>query len=203
MPVMSSSHLTATTLPDALLHDIEQAGYYPALVADVLKAAIGPHSVDAHLVQAETTIDTETVRRHITVLVMSGGRLVIAHADDHTPSLDAPTVVARNVATATTETVPLSAIRGVMLTHVVNSPEKYQPGSLGREVTVTIGWGTVSRVDMLPAACGDPDCAADHGYEGTITADDISIRVSADADGERNLQNALAFAAALSSATGR
>lgn len=200
---MSASDLTTATLPDALLRDIEQAGYYPALVADVLKAAIGHSSVEAHLVHAETTIDTETVRRHITVLVISGGRLVIAHADDHTPSLDTPTVVPRSVATATTETVPLSAVRGVMLTHVVNSPEKYQPGSLGREVTVTIGWGTVSRVDMLPAACGDPDCQADHGYEGTITADDISVRVSADADGERNLQNALAFAAALSSATGR
>lgn len=203
MDGMSASHLTAATLPDALLRDIEQAGYYPALVADVLKAALGQDPVEAHLVHAETTIDTETVRRHITVLVISGTRLVIAHADDHTPSLDTPTVVARSVATATTETVPLSAIRGVMLTHVVNSPEQYTPGSLGREVTVTIGWGTVSRVDLLPAACGDPECAADHGYEGTVTADDISIRVSADADGEQNLQNALAFAAALSAVTGR
>ncbi|GAB3753903.1 DUF5998 family protein [Yimella radicis] len=203
MTLMSASHLTAATLPDALLHDIEQAGYYPALVADVLKAALGTQAVDAHLVHAETTIDTDTVRRHITVLVISGGRLVIAHADDHSPSLDAPTIVARNVATATTETVPLSAIRGVMLTHVINSPEKYAEGSLGREVTVTIGWGTVSRVDLLPAACADPDCVADHGYEGTVTADDISVRVSADADGERNLQNALDFAAALSAVTGR
>lgn len=203
MARMPASHLTAATLPDALLGDIQKAGYYPALVADVLKAAVGAEPVGAHLVHAETTIDEETVRRHITVLVISGGRLVIAHADDHTPSIDTPTIVARSVATATTETVPLSAIRGVMLTHVINSPEKYQAGTLGREVTVTIGWGTVSRVDMLPAACGDPDCGADHGYEGTITADDISIRVSADADGESNLHRALEFAAALSAATGR
>lgn len=199
---MPASNLTAVPLPDALMSDIEQAGYYPALVADVLRAAIGPHDVEAHLVHAETTIDAETVRRHVTVLVISSGRLVIAHADDHAPSLDSPTVVARSVATATTETVPLAAVRGVMLTHVVNSPENYKPGTLGREVTVTIGWGTVSRVDLLPAACGDPDCVADHGYEGTITADDISLRVSADADGERNLQNAFDFAAALSAVTG-
>lgn len=203
MHCMSASHLTTATLPDALLRDIEQAGYYPALVADVLRAAIGQEPVGAHLVHAETTIDEEAVRRHVTVMVISGSRLVIAHADDHTPSLDTPTIVARSVATATTETVPLSAIRGVMLTHVVTSPERYVAGSLGREVTVTIGWGTVSRVDLLPAACADPDCLADHGYEGTVTSDDISIRVSADADGEANLLNALSFAAALSAATGR
>ena len=199
MPVMSSSHLTATTLPDALLHDIEQAGYYPALVADVLKAAIGPHSVDAHLVQAETTIDTETVRRHITVLVMSGGRLVIAHADDH-PDEAATTEV--EAATATTECIPLASVRGVMLTHVVPEPSSYVPGSLGRELTLTVGWGTVSRVDLLPATCGDPQCDADHGYDGTITGDDISLRISADAEGEGSLNQAMSFANALSAVVG-
>ena len=57
------------------------------------------HSVepDAKLAFAVATL---AQRRIGAVLVMSGGRLVIAHADDHTPSLDAPTVVARNVATA-------------------------------------------------------------------------------------------------------
>ncbi|GAB3584619.1 DUF5998 family protein [Calidifontibacter terrae] len=197
----AKSSLTGVTLPDSLLNDIEQAGYYPTLVADVLRAAVGNAPITSHLVHAETTIDTDTVRRHITVLVINGNRLVIAHADDHSPSLDAP-IVDRNVATATTETVPLSAVRGVMLTHVVQSPETYRSGTLGREITVTIGWGTVSRVDLLPAACADPDCEADHGFEGTISADDISLRVSADADGERVLQNALRFAADLSAAIG-
>ena len=90
-----------------------------------------------------------------------------------------------------------------MLTHVVASPATYVPGSLGRELTLTLGWGAVSRVDMVPASCGDPNCEADHGYEGTVTTDDIGLRISADADGEPALAQAMAFARALSEAIGR
>ena len=90
-----------------------------------------------------------------------------------------------------------------MTTHVVPDPVSYVPGSLGREITVTLGWGAVSRVDLLPAVCADPSCDGDHGYDGTVTADDISLRISADADGDAALARAIDFAAALSSAIGR
>jgi hypothetical protein len=90
-----------------------------------------------------------------------------------------------------------------MLTHVVEDPEHYVPGSLGREVTLTLGWGTVSRLDLVPATCGDPDCDADHGYEGTVTGDDIALRVSAAAEGEDALAGALGFARDLSAAIGQ
>ena len=97
----------------------------------------------------------------------------------------------------------LSFVRGVTLTHVVADAETYRPGTLGREVTLTVGWGTVSRVDLLPATCGDPQCDADHGYDGTITGDDISLRISADAEGEGSLNQAMSFANALSAVVGR
>lgn len=185
-------------LPSALTQDIERAGYYPALVADVAESAVAGDEVVSHLVHQETTFDQDTVRRHITVLVLTPARLVIVHADDQVADQDNP----EPVATATSETVPLSAVRGVMLTHVVASPGSYRPGSLGREVTVTLGWGTVSRVDLMPATCGDPACEADHGYEGSITADDIALRVSADADGAPVLDQAMAFSRAVSAAIG-
>jgi Family of unknown function (DUF5998) len=86
---------------------------------------------------------------------------------------------------------------------VVAEPQHYRPGSLGREITLTLGWGAVNRVDLLPATCGDPDCEADHGYEGSISSDDISLRISADAEGEAALQQALAFARELSASIGR
>lgn len=187
------------SLPAEMTQAIEQAGYYPALVADVVAAAVAGDDVLSHLVHQEATFDEDAVRRHITVLVLTAHRLVIAHADDHAADLDN----AEQVATATTETVPLSGVRGVMLTHVVPAPDSYRPGSLGREVTVTLGWGAVSRVDLLPATCGDPTCDGDHGYDGTITSDDISLRVSAEADGEPALTQAMAFAGALSAAIGR
>ena len=75
--------------------------------------------------------------------------------------------------------------------------------SLGREITLTLGWGTVARVDLVPASCADPDCDADHGYEGTVTGDDIALRISAAADGEDALAQALTFARDLSAAIGQ
>ena len=125
----------ADTLPQDISDDIEAAGYYPALVADVVATAVAGQEILAHLVHQEATFDTETVRRHLTVLVLTPGRLVIAHADDR----DAEHVESAPVAMATTETVPLSRLRGVVLSHVMANPENYEPGSLGREVTLTLG----------------------------------------------------------------
>ncbi len=198
MGAMTSAH-HAPALPADLIASIDRAGYFPALVADVVSAALGSERIDNHLVHLETTFDRDVVRRHITVLVLTPSRLLIAHADDHADEPPAP----QEVATATTESIPLSAVKGVMLTHVVEKPESYVPGTLGREVTLTLGWGTVARIDMVPAACSDPDCDADHGYEGTITGDDIALRISAAADGDDKLQRALAFARDLSAAIGQ
>jgi hypothetical protein len=193
---------SAPVLPADLTAAIERAGYYPALVADVVESALGPDSVVAHLVHQETTFDQDAVRRHITVLAMTPTRLVIAHADDHEGGTGLEGEASLPVATATSETVPLTAVRGVMLTHVVSSPDTYVPGSLGREITLTIGWGAVARIDIVPATCGDPDCDADHGFEGTVASDDISLRISADADGDRALTDALSFARSLSGSIG-
>jgi uncharacterized protein DUF5998 len=195
---MTSAH-HAPVLPEDLVLSIERAGYYPALVADVVAAALSGERIDNHLVHLETTFDRDVVRRHITVLVLTPSRLLIAHLDDHADEPPAP----QDVATATTESIPLAAVKGVMLTHVVENPESYVPGSLGREITLTLGWGTVARVDLVPASCSDPDCDADHGYEGTITGDDIALRISAAADGDDKLANALSFARDLSSAIGK
>ncbi len=194
----SRSGAPGSSLPTALVKDVERAGYYPALVHDVVKTALADDEVVSHLVHQETTFDHDSIRRHVTVLVLTTTRLVVVHADDDTQPGSPLTT-----ATATSESVPISGVRAVMLTHVVGDPAAYRPGSLGQELTVTIGWGSVTRVDLIPATCGDPNCDADHGYEGTLTADDISVRVSAMADGEEALRQAVLFARALESATAR
>ena len=195
----SSASAPLAPLPDDLTRAIERAGYYPSLVGDVVRAALAGEDVVSHLVHQETTFDHDIVRRHITVLALTTTRLVIAHADDHTDERPDH----EDTATATTECVPLSAVRGVMLTHVVANPQDYQPGALGREITLTLGWGAVSRLDLVPASCSDPDCEADHGYEGSVSSDDISLRISAEAEGEAALQQALGFARELSASIGR
>ena len=61
----------------------------------------------------------------------------------------------------------------------------------------------LSHLELEPAHCGDETCEADHGYLGTITADDLTLRVSEAADGEDAVRQALSFAGALSDATAR
>ncbi|RIJ77920.1 phosphodiesterase [Nakamurella silvestris] len=187
-----------STLPTTLVQRIEEAGYYPAFVADVLDIAVAGEPVTHHLVHGETTFDEESIRRHLSVLVLTATRLIFVHADDHGGDDDH---LAQSHGVATSEAVPLGTIRTVMLTHVVPSPAQYRPGALGREMTLTIGWGAVSRVDLESAACGDPNCDADHGYTGTMTGDDLALRVSADAEGDHALRDAIEFTRALSAAT--
>ena len=69
------------------------------------------------------------------------------------------------------------------------------------EAVMTIGWGGVSRVDLEPAGCSDPECDADHGYTGVLASDDFSLRVSAAADGADAVAGLLSFAESLSART--
>lgn len=199
MPDARTDPATTHDLPPALRSDLERAGYFPDLVIDVLDVAVAGEPVIAHLVHAETTFDSDAVRRHITALVLTATRLVVAHADDHAP--EEPDGPPQPYVTAATEAVPLSAVRSVVVNHVVPQPQEYVRGAGSRDLTLTIGWGAVSRLDLEPAACGDPDCEADHGYTGTASADDIALRVASDADGDVAVHEALAFARALSAAT--
>jgi len=189
----------ASALPQRLRAEVERAGYYPALVCDVVATAVAGEEVLAHLVHPETTFDSTAVRRHVTVLVVTPTRLLAAHADDHGPDSGAPSPTV--YASASSEAVPLHRVGSVVLTHVVTEPDRHRAGDPPRELTLTIGWGAVQRVDLEPAGCSDPDCDADHGYTGTVNADDISLRVSTDAEGVDAVRGALEFARVLSSVT--
>ncbi len=184
-------------LPHDLRLQVEHAGYYPALVCDVLDVALAGEEVRSSLVYPETTFDRDEVRRHVTVLVLTPTRLVVAHADDHEPDTLSP----EPYASASTEAVALRQVRSVVLTHAVTRPEEHRSGTTPRELTLTIGWGSLNRIDLEPAGCSDPDCEADHGYTGTAALEDITLRVSADAEGSDAVRAAVSFARAVSAAT--
>src|SRR5919112_2461927 len=189
----------SSKLPRSLVEDVERAGYYPALVNDALEVAVAGEEVRSFLVHQETTFDRVEVRRHVTVLALTPTRLVVAHADDHDPDAVSP----EPYASASTEAVPIGRVSSVVLSHVVTRPERHRAGATPRELTLTIGWGSLTRVDLEPASCADPDCEADHGYTGTLATDDITVRLSAEAEGEGAVRAAAAFARALSAATAR
>ncbi|MGQ7352863.1 DUF5998 family protein [Quadrisphaera oryzae] len=187
----------AERLPRDLVAELEQTGYYPQLLADVvLQSLAGEPLVDA-LVHLETTFDADAVRRHVTVLALTATRLVTAHVDDHDP----PETGGAPVAVASSESVPLHDVRSVVVGHRVTAPERHRSGAAPQELTLTVAWGTLSRLDVEPATCGDPECDADHGYTGTMTADDVSLRISADAEGEAAVLAARRFARSLTRAT--
>lgn len=180
---------------------IEKSGYYPDVVADGVNAAVAGEHVTAYLVHHEPTIDRDEVRRHVTVVVLTPSRLIVAHTDEHAPDdlLPAP------YTSTSTEAVMLSNIRSVVVNRMVANPASYAgkpvPPPGANEVVLTIGWGGLGRLDLEPAGCSDPQCDADHGYTGVVASDDFSIRVSAAADGNDAVTHVLAFADALSAAT--
>lgn len=177
--------------------DIERSGYYPTLVSDALETALAGEPLVAYVVHHEATFDRDELRRHVTVLVLTPTRLIVGHTDEHPPDDTSP----EPYASASTEAVRLERVDSVVVTRVVANPERHRTGGPMKEVVLTIGWGAVNRIDLEPAGCSDPECDADHGYTGTSSNDDLSVRVSEAADGADVVSQALAFASSLSEAT--
>jgi hypothetical protein len=184
---------------DGLRTAIERSGYYPGLVSDAVCSVLGSEPIVSYVVVHDAMFDPGMeVRRHITVLVLTGSRLIYSHTDEHPPAEPD----GRPQAETSTEAVKFSRISSVALTRVVPDPASYVPGvTMPTEVLLTIGWNVLSHVELEPAHCGDENCDADHGYTGTITADDLALRVSEAADGEEGVRQVLSFARALSEAT--
>lgn len=176
---------------------IQQAGFYPNLVEDTLETALAGEPVESYIVHHEPHFDRDELRRHVSVLVLTPTRLVVGHSDEY-PSDDTH---AAPYATTSTEAVPLARVSSVVVSRTVPTPASHQVGDRPLDVVLTVGWGAMSRLDLEPATCGDPDCEADHGYTGTVTSDDFTLRVSEAGDGMGRVDDMLAFARALSAAT--
>ncbi|GAB3765531.1 hypothetical protein FB382_002089 [Nocardioides ginsengisegetis] len=174
---------------------IDRTGYYPEVVADGVEAAVGGEQVVSFYVHHEPTFERDEVRRHLSVVVLTPTRLVLAHTDEHTGD----DLLPEPYTSTSTEAVRLSAVKSVVVTRMIANPTSGpQPAA---EAVMTIGWGGVSRIDLEPAACNDPECDADHGYTGVLASDDFSLRVSAAADGKDAVAGLLSFAESLSART--
>ena len=174
---------------------IDRTGYYPEVVADSVDGAVAGEAVRAFFVHHEPTFEHDEVRRHLSVVVLTPTRLILAHTDEHAGD----DLLPEPYTSTSTEAIALSAVKSVVVTRMVTS--RATGPSKPAEAMLTIGWGAVNRVDLEPAGCQDPECDADHGYTGSVTADDFSIRVSAAAEGADGVERLLAFAESLSSRT--
>jgi hypothetical protein len=195
---MSETKATGSALQAA----IERSGYYPGLVYDAVASAVGTELVVSFVVIHDAHFDPGMeVRRHATVMALTPTRLVYSHTDEYPADENDPE--SRPQAETSTEAVRHTRISSVALTRVFSDPDKYKPGSMPSEAVLTIGWNVLSHIEIEPAHCGDENCDADHGYSGTLTADDLTVRVSVAADGEEAVQQVIDFAQALTEATSR
>lgn len=176
--------------------EIAASGYYPELVADSMATALAGEEPVSYVIQHEATFDRDELRRHISLLLLTATRLVVLHIDDFPPDETCPVPYA----SANSEAVRLTDVSSVVVNRMVGNPAHHKPGGPVREVMLTIGWGAVSRIDLEPASCGDPECTADHGFSGTSSNDDFSLRVSEAGDGSAAVGQTLEFASALSAA---
>lgn len=185
----------------ALRQAIDLCGYYPDVVAEAIDGALAGEPVRSFVIHHEPTFDRDEVRRHLTVLALTPTRLVLGHTDEHPPDELLP----EPYASTSTEAVPLSNVSLVAVNRMVTNPAAGANGTAARpgpnEAVLTVGWGGVGRLDLEPASCGDPECEGDHGYTGTLSTDDFSLRMSAAADGHDAVSQLLEFARALSAAT--
>jgi Family of unknown function (DUF5998) len=191
--------VTSSDRTGDLVVAIEKTGYYPQVVSAGVRAAVAGEEVASYLVHHEPTIDRDEVRRHITVVVLTGTRLILCHTDEHAPD----DLLPEPYTSTSTEAIRLTSVRSVVVNRMVANPETIGDGSepIPTEAVLTIGWGGVSRIDLEPAACADPECDADHGYTGVLASDDFSLRVSSAADGQGAVDGLLEFAESLSART--
>ena len=182
-----------SSLPDEVRRSIIGCGFFPDLVSESIELALGEEAVRTHLVHHEATFMAEEVHRHLSLMVVTPTRLIVGHTDE---SNDNPAGLLQAI--TSTESVPLRNINSVTVTRVLAEPEK----GAGRvvETWLTIGWGTLRRLELEPAHCADPTCEADHGFSGTQVSDDITVRMSPAADGEESVRRLVEFGSALQQA---
>src|SRR5687767_4233145 len=97
---------------------IHRAGYYPDVVADGVSGAVAGEDVVSFYVHHEPTFDRDEIRRHLTVVVLTPTRLVVAHTDEHV----ADDLIPEPYTSTSTEAIALSSVRSVVVTRMVTNP---------------------------------------------------------------------------------
>lgn len=194
---------SSTTQAEALQEAIAASGYFPVLIGDAVSRGVAGEQIEAFCLHLEPTFTHDEIHRHLTVLVLTPSRLVLVHTDEAPLPPEQQAGESGQQAILSTESVSLAGITAVALTRVVARPASWRPGGDGvTEAWLNVGWGTMRRIELEPATCEDPQCTADHGFTGTVGAEDLTLRASVAADGEEQIRRLVSFAEALQRATG-
>ena len=181
----------------ALREAIDRTGYYPEVVSDGVDGAVDGREVDAFYVHHEPTIERDEVRRHVTVVVLTPSRLILAHTDEHAGDDLLPQPY---TSTSTEAISALRSVKSVVVTRMVANPTL---GGAARchEAVLTIGWGGVRPPRPGAGRLRRPAVRGRPRLPGVLAADDFSLRVSAAAEGPDAVNSLLEFAQHLSALT--
>ncbi len=197
---MSDAYAGRMAIPHELVSDLQAAGYYPQLAGTMLVESLFDEEIRSHFVHIDTHVDLDSIHRHVTAFAITPTRLLIAHVDDD----PAPRPLGQPPrAMTSSEAIELVDIRTVLIGRTYERPAQFEPGQAPVEVSLTLGWGSTTRIDTFPEACTDPQCDADHGYGGSLLSEDLTLRVSAQAEGPEAVARAQAFAVELRRASFR
>lgn len=178
-------------LPQRLIADIQDAGYYPQIAATAIAEALLDEPVLDHLVYTDTHMDLDTIHRLVSVFVLTPTRLVLARVDDE-PHPEPGWNEQR--ALCSTEEVELDKVAAPSIFATYANPADYRPGDSPVEVQLIMSWGARTRLEVFPETCGNPDCDADHGYSGGTFSEDIALRVASQAEGQAAVDATMEFA---------
>ena len=159
---------------------IERGGFYPKAVQRALRRALGAAEPLATLCQVDTGFDRGTVFRHLTIASLTDRAIVQLHVDE----MDAGS------ATIATAVHRVGDIAGYSTMEVYTDPENATGLS---EMTIALDLKGARHLELEPARCDDPNCMADHGLTGSSFPDDLTFRISAAADGQDALDEAMVF----------
>ena len=81
-------------------------------------AAVAGEEVVSFYVHHEPTFDRDEVRRHLTVVVLTPSRLILAHTDEHAGD----DLLPEPYTSTSTEAIALSSVRSVVVTRMVANP---------------------------------------------------------------------------------
>ena len=118
--------------------------------------------------------------RHLTIASLTDRAIVQLHVDE----MDGGS------ATIATAVHRVGDIAGYSTMEVYTDPENATGLS---EMTIALDLKGARRLELEPAHCDDPNCMADHGLTGSSFPDDLTFRISAAADGQDALDEAMAF----------
>src|SRR4051794_28315306 len=148
---------------------IDRTGYYPEVVADGVMRAVSGEDVVSFFVHHEPTFDRDEVRRHLTVVVLTPSRLILAHTDEH----EGDDMLPEPYTSTSTEAIALSAVRSVVVTRMVTNPTGGPTPPA--EAVLTIGWGGGAPPHLGPAPRGGPQGGAHHRHTRPLPARDFSL----------------------------